>query len=131
MSRLGKAYHVTRLEEGFRADILWWCSYIESWNGISIFPSSVKGPSLFFDASGSWGAGAFISLDHTWFQFKWPDLWASTNIAAKELVPIVIAIALWGHRCAQSKVTFYSDNLAVVHCFESRSAKDCTLACLL
>ena len=124
MSRLRKANHVTRLEESCRADIAWWGSYIESWNGVSIFPSTVVGPSIFSDASGSWGGGAFISLDHAWFQLKWPELWSSHNISAKELVPIVMAIALWGHRCAHSRIYLYSDNLAVVQCLESRSAKD-------
>ncbi|MBF2755157.1 MAG: hypothetical protein ISN29_07865 [Gammaproteobacteria bacterium AqS3] len=131
MSRLRKANHVTRLEEGCRADILWWCSYIESWNGVSIFPNPIVGPSIFSDASGSWGAGAFISLDHAWFQLKWPKLWSSNNIAAKELVPIVMAIALWGHRCAHSRISLYSDNLAVVQCLESGSAKDRILSHLL
>ena len=131
MSRLRKANHVTRLEESCRADIAWWGSYIESWNGVSIFPSTVVGPSIFSDASGSWGGGAFISLDHAWFQLKWPELWSSHNISAKELVPIVMAIALWGHRCAHSRIYLYSDNLAVVQCLESRSAKDRILSHLL
>lgn len=44
---------------------------------------------------------------------------SATNIAAKELLPIV---AIWGHRCAGTRETLYSDNSAIVHCLESQSA---------
>ena len=75
------------------------------------------------DASGSFGCGAF-SLSHGWFQIQWPDNWHSLNIAAKELVPIVIAAALWGHHWKHSCVCFNSDNMAVVGIIRSRTAKD-------
>ena len=105
-----------------------WYTYIEAWNGTGLFPRLPDGPSITADASGSWGAGAFISLDHAWFQIQWPDSWSATNIAAKELLPIVVALAIWGHRCAATRVTLYSDNYAVVQCLETRSAKDPNLA---
>ena len=50
------------------------------------------------------------------------------NIAAKELLPLVVAVAIWGPYCRASRVTFYSDNAAVVQALESRSAKDPALA---
>ena len=113
------------------ADLAWWHTYIEAWNGTGLFPRLPDGPSITADASGSWGTGAFISLDHAWFQIQWPDSWSATNIAAKELLPIVVALAIWGHRCAVTRVTLYSDNYAVVQCLETRSAKDPNLVHLL
>ena len=114
MSRLKAANHLTRLDQRCKADLAWWHTYIEAWNGTGLFPRLPDGPSITTDASGSWGTGAFISLDHAWFQIQWPDSWSATNIAAKELLPIVVALAIWGHRCAVTRVTLYSDNYAVV-----------------
>ena len=131
MSRLKAANHLTRLDQRCKADLAWWHTYIEAWNGTGLFPRLPDGPSITADASGSWGAGAFILLDHSWFQIQWPDSWSATNIAAKEILPIVVALAIWGHRCAATRVTLYSDNYAVVQCLETRSAKDPNLAHLL
>ena len=131
MSRLKAANHLTRLDQRCKADLAWWHTYIEAWNEAGLFHRLPDGPSITADASGSWGAGAFISLDHAWFQIQWPDSWSATNIAAKELLPIVVALAIWGHRCAVTRVTLYSDNYAVVQCLETRSAKDPNLAHLL
>lgn len=63
--------------------------------------------------TGSWGAGAFISLDHAWFQIQWPDSWSATNITAKELLPIVVALAVLWYHCVGIRLTLYSDNSAV------------------
>ncbi len=46
------------------------------------------------DASGSWGCGAW--WNSAWFQVAWTEEWASVSIAAKELIPIVSACAVWG-----------------------------------
>ena len=47
------------------------------------------------DASGSWGCGALTDTGQ-WFQVQWPESWAEINIAAKEMVPVVISVAIWG-----------------------------------
>ena len=46
-----------------------------------------------------WGCGAFNSLvKAAWFQLQWPESWSSVHIKAKELVPIIIAVAVWGRQ---------------------------------
>ena len=67
MSHLKAANHLTRLDQRCKADLVWWHTYIEVWNGTGLFPRLPNSPSITADASGSWGAGAFISLDHEWF----------------------------------------------------------------
>ena len=46
------------------------------------------------DASGNWGCGAF-SLPK-WFTLEWPTELQSASIQIKELIPAVIAAALFG-----------------------------------
>ena len=109
-SHLKAANYLTRLDQKCKAYLAWWHTYIEAWNGTGLFPRLPNGPPITTDASGSWGAGAFISLDDAWFQIHWSSSWSATNIATKELLPIVVALAIWGHRCAGTKVTLYSDS---------------------
>ena len=65
------------------------------------------------DASGSWGCGAYTQSGE-WFQLEWPDEWLNINIAAKEMVPIAVAAALWGRSWRGQHILFRSDNEAVV-----------------
>ena len=62
---------------------------------------------------------------------KWPASWNSTHIAAKELVPIVIAAALWGPHWHGRCIGFRTDNMAVVEVLHSRTASDPLLMHLL
>ncbi len=53
------------------------------------------------------------------------------GIAAKELVPIVVAAALWGAQWAGRHICFHSDNDAVVSIIQRRSAKHLLITHLL
>ena len=46
--------------------------------------------------------------------FQWLQQWHGVDISAKEIVPIVMAAALWGGSWSGKHVCFYSDNMAVV-----------------
>jgi hypothetical protein len=46
------------------------------------------------------------------------------GIAAKELFPIVVAVAVWGSALRGSKVCFYCDNMALVEVLNRQAAKD-------
>ena len=123
-------HHFIRLNAGAKADLLWWRTFLQDWNGTSFFPAVGPSTEVVSDASGSYGCGAF-SLSHGWFQLQWPDSWSSTNIAAKELVPVVIAAALWGKEWKGRCACFRSDNMAVVDILKSRTSKDHLLMHLL
>ena len=46
-----KPWHLIRLNVEARADLLWWSSFIESWNGISIIPGDGEVFQIWTDAS--------------------------------------------------------------------------------
>ena len=124
--------HKVRLNVECRADLAWWESdFLVDWNGVSLFPGLPAGPIVVSDASGSWGCGAYCEPSVSWFQLKWYPSWKSVNIAAKELVPIVISAAIWGSSWCGKSIHFFSDNQAVVTCLTKRSARDPCLAHLL
>ena len=55
------------------------------------------------DVSGSWGCGTYWLEVHKWLQRPWQGLWDCIPIHTKELLPILLAAATWGHIGATPK----------------------------
>ncbi len=74
------------------------------------------------DASGSWGCGA--TWKGKWFQIEWSEATEAKDwsIMPKELLPIVVAAAVWGKHWKGSVVKARCDNMAVV----ASSIQSCT-----
>ena len=127
LSKVAKQlYHHVRLNAEFRSDLEWWVTFLPGWNGVGMLSSLCKRPHsqiITSDASGLWGCGAFTASGK-WFQFEWPDQWASIHITVKELLPVVMSCALWGHRWKGESVLARSDNAAVVAIINSGRSKD-------
>ena len=130
LPRARSNHHFIHLTAGARADLLWWKIFLQDWNGWSFFPQATPSIEVTSDASGSFGCGAF-ALNHGWFQLEWPESWRTANIAAKELVPVVLAASLWGPCWHRECIRFRSDNMAVVDILHSRTSRDPLLMHLL
>ena len=131
LSRVSNPSHFIRLNVETRADLTWWRCLLHHWNGRSFFPRRTPSCHIYSDASGSYGCGAFHTVSCSWFQLVWPGTWSSASIAAKELLPIIVAAALWGPLWAGEHICFHSDNEAVVTIVNNRCAKDKLLINLL
>lgn len=131
LSRVANLNHFVRLNIESRADISWWQCLLNHWNSRSFFPPPSPSIHIYSDASGSFGCGAYDADRNEWFQLQWPPTWESIGIAAKELVPIVLAAAVWGPDWAGKRVCFHSDNEAVVTFIQRHQAKHSLLAQLL
>ena len=117
--------HYVRLNHDARSDIEWWIRYSTIWNGVSMMhlpDQSNPSFSLTSDASGSWGCGAFSGS--RWFMLPWTKETEPYHITAKELVPIVIAGAVWGRQWRGTTVLAHCDNLAVVHIVNQGSSRN-------
>ena len=121
-----KGHHHIRLNCQFRADLQWWSTFAERWNGVAMFPSPAQ-PAFIVtsDASGSWGCGAWSGS--SWFQFEWPQPASDDHIWFKELFAGLLACAAWGERWRGSRVEWRCDNQAVVHAVAGRSCRDQTM----
>ena len=109
-------HHQIRLNIAARADIIWWHTFVDTWNGLSLLWSAgICSPDTIVvsDASGSWGCGAYY-LPH-WFHMKWPPQAQHFSITVKELFPVVIAAAIFGRYWSGQLIQFSVDNEAVVH----------------
>ena len=119
-------HHHIRLNHGFRSDLEWWAIFLADWNGVGMMVANSSDPPqvvLTSDASGGWGCGAFTSTG-AWFQCVWPSTWDAVHITVKELLPIVMACALWGQQWQGNIVRCRSDNAATVAIINSGQSKD-------
>lgn len=113
-------HHHLRLNKCFQSDLQWWATFLPTWNAVSMMSSVCRDTPqavITSDAS-NWGCGAFNSRGQ-WFQLQWPPSWEQVHITFKELVPVVMAIALWGHQWRGGTVQCRSDNAAVVSIVKS------------
>ena len=62
---------------------------------------------------------------------SWPSSWQNANIATKELLPIVLSLALWASCWSGLRVLFRTDNQAVVAALTFFSARDPNMSHLL
>ena len=115
---------IIRLNTSFRSDLAWWAAFVAHWNGISFLPppSHLTDTVLTTDASGSWGCGAWQA--QRWFQLQWDLRSAPLSIAVKELIPIILACAAWGHSWQGQQVLCQCDNQVVVACLRSRTSRE-------
>ena len=102
-----------RLSSSTRSDLNWWFVFMERWNGVSMVPKvSMPAIQLETDASGSWGCGAHWGS--WWLQWKWEGPSIEWPISPKELLPILLAVSIWGEHWGGRLVECHCDNMAVV-----------------
>ena len=121
--------HRVHLTKVARENIVWWYSFLQVWNGVSMLPSSIPDQYITSDASGSWGCR--VIYQNLLIQVAWPSQWADVSIAPKEMAPIVMAVALWGLQWKGTGVCSLCDNAAVVHIINRKTARDPILARIL
>ena len=79
---------------------------------MSMLGDQVPGGAVTSDASGSWGCGAYSGSQ--WFQLQWNHNLQSKSISVKEMVPIIIATAIWGRSWKGKLIICHCDNQSVV-----------------
>ena len=124
--------HFIRLNQPARADLIWWHVFASKWNGVSLLWDLGKVDWdlwVISDASGSWGCGTFWSPH--WFQLQWDEKLQSLLIAVKELIPIMIAAAVFGHYWRGKIIKFQVDNLGVVQIVNATYCRDVHLMYLI
>ena len=127
LSKVAKElHHHVRLNRGFKSDLQWWASFLPVWNGSSMMGGVHQyrySATVTSDASGRWGCGAYSSSGD-WFQLEWPEEWREVHITVKELLPVVVAVAMWGKQWQGRNIRCRCDNAAVVAILNTGSSKE-------
>ena len=121
-----RLHHNVRLNKSFKSDLSWWSVFLPTWNGVSMMSGVTKSRAtavVTSDVSGNWGCGAYTSTGE-WFMLQWPLSWLRIHITVKELLPLVVWVAMWGKRWLGGSVVCCCDNAAVVAILKSGWCKD-------
>ena len=113
-----KLHHHIHLSVEAREDIMWWNSFLPSWNGVSIFlDPNWKDAEVINLASGTLGYGVYFN--EAWFCGDWlphqkPPM---QSIQWQEFFAIVAAACTWGHllQGQLSPTTSYRCSLFLPH----------------
>ena len=108
-----------------RSDVEWWYRFSAEWNGVTLLRAlqmALAALSVTSDASRGWGCGAFCGS--AWFRIQWAGAISNCHITVQELVPIVIAAAVWGRQWRGQTVMIRCDNMAVVSVINHGSCRN-------
>jgi len=123
MAHFRKLYYHIRFNQEFVADLMWWATFMRSWNGTAIITPTEQGQQvhhIWTDASGSFGCGAVAPAQREWLQWQWSHCFpvkvesVDESILWMELSPIVLAAAIWGRLWQKLRIMVHCDNMGTV-----------------
>lgn len=131
MCGVKKLHHYIRVNSGMLEDMKMWQSFLSDYNGISYFPernwSFSDTIELFTDAAGSADLGCGAYFSGRWVFWSWLPEWKDSGILKDvtflEMIPILIAVKVWGPMLVNKKILFRVDNLALVHILNKQTSK--------
>ncbi|KAK3097250.1 hypothetical protein FSP39_008066 [Pinctada imbricata] len=136
LSSASKPFHRIRITRELKEDIEIWLTFLENYNGSTPFPDPLWVPNnalcLASDSAGSFGCG--VIFKNLWAYMSWPEEWSSDirrDLTYLELVPVALAIHIWGESLQSSKIVMQVDNLAVVHILNNKTSKSPRVMSLL
>ena len=128
-----KDFHHIRMNAAARSDIYWWSVFAQTWIGVSLIRELGKEDvdyEVMTDASGRFGCGG--PWGNRWFQVQWSPGYRITklknpfsqdSILLRELLPVVIAAAIWEKEWKNSVVRVRCDNDGAVAAINSGYSK--------
>ena len=103
-----------------------WQSFLDDFNGRSFFLNDIWLDSfslnLYTDAAASLSYGAVFGDE--WCFGAWPDNWKQLNITILEFYSIVLSVLLWGDKMRNQRITFFTDNAALVDIINKSTSRD-------
>ena len=126
-------HHHVNLTGDFRKDILWWCKFLREYNRVSMISTAAwSSPGELFTTDACLSGGGGICNDQ-YFHVDFPDVISaqSLDINCLELLTIVVALQLWGHRWTGLRLTVRCDNAVAVMVLNSGRCRNSFLSSCL
>ena len=116
-----RKHHHIRINTQARADIHWWTSFLQFFNGTASFISDKPVPNAKITSDACTVGGAAIN-DNDWFYANWaidyPHV-MNASINMKELFTIIIAARRWASQWINQHVLVETDNTAAMYIINS------------
>lgn len=111
MRPLRASHHKALITDDMREDLIWWDTFLESFNGRTWFHFTSQWVNVFVDASLKGGG---MTWGSDWCYVNWesdvPEL-AETHINVKEILAILMAVRRWAPVWSHASVTIHTDNI--------------------
>ncbi len=115
-------HHHIPMRNTLRSDLAWWDTFLSSWNGTSMMRQqrlSTPDTVVVSDASGRWGCGALWGA-------QWQGHMEGVSIVYKELIPVILAAAIWRKHWMGAVIQCRSNNQATVAAINNRIKPRCS-----
>ena len=115
-----------------KEDLLMWRTFLDRFNGITIYNALWKGSSKdlsFFSDSCPQGFGG--TFKRHFIQGSFPREWKRENIAVLELFPIYALVHIFAPSLVNGRIIFHCDNESIVHILNNKTSKDPAIMSLL
>ena len=109
-----------KLSVEFHRDLNWFIKFLDIFNGKSFFKKRKYHHLVDLDACLT-GMGAVCNTEI--YTVKTPVMYEQANIATLEMLNILVAVKIWGHKWATTSVRIACDNEAVVKVLNSGHTK--------
>jgi hypothetical protein len=123
------AHYYICLTKSVKADLSLWQTFMLGFNGQSFFLNDVWQDSLtlnlYTDVAARLGYGMVIGNECCFG--AWPENWKQFNITILEFYQIVLSVLLWGDRMSNQRITFFTDNAALVDIINKATSRDSTV----
>lgn len=134
-----KPYYRVKLNKEVKADVQMLLFFLDNFNGHCFFPDRMWLTSnclqLFTDASGNPELGCGSYYQGHWAQLAWPPSIKNSplirNLAYLEMIPVLLAVHLWGNFLRNKRILLQIDNLALVSILNKSSSKDKNIMALV
>ena len=113
------------LNQEFFKDLAWFNTFLNSYNGVTIYQVTPLYSRIFLDASLQGMGGCFNNYVYS---LPIPLGFRNYNIAHLEMINVMVALKIWGHCWTNKCIRIFCDNLAVVEVLTFGKAKDAILA---
>ena len=124
---------VKSVSEEARADIRWFEKFLPEFNGVALIPDARWSEPDAVLATDACLVGCGGVCEDEFFQSEFPVGIAESacHISALEMLTVVVAVRIWGHRLGRAKIKVYCDNEATVHVVNSGKTRDPFMQCCL
>lgn len=112
------------LSHSAKKDLTMWSTFLAEHNGCTLIRplSHVTSEEIALCADSS-KTGFGATYGSSWIQGYWPARWTNLHITVLELYPIFVTISLFSRKLQNSRINFFSDNMAVVQIINKQSSK--------
>ncbi len=118
-------YHKIKVSGPLAKDLNLWLTFINSYNGITFFPSlEWISPHTHHCYTDSSKTGFSIVFQSHWSYGSFPKTWQKYNICFLEAYPIMLLFQLLNKMLQNKKIILHTDNLALVHILNRQTSKD-------